>query len=78
MKEYARRWNAPLVNPGITLGEYEASKPKVPYSELAMRLKIAGKPIQAHTVYDTNGATVKVAGELYHGTVSELLPFELR
>lgn len=27
-KEYNDRWNAPLVNPGFTLGEYEAERAK--------------------------------------------------
>ena len=51
----------------------------VPYSELAMHLKIAGHHITyAHV--DGRTATVCVDGKSVHhtGLISELLPFELR
>jgi hypothetical protein len=70
-KEYNNRWNAPLVNPSFTL-------PCVPYSELAMHLKIAGRPMRILSKGNYDSVTVIVDGETYTGLMSELVPFELR
>ena len=51
----------------------------VPYSELAMNMKIAGKPVVDWQVIG-QGALVWVKNESqpYAGLISEIIPFELR
>lgn len=49
----------------------------VPYSELAIHLKIAGKKAKI-VRKDGNWIVVEIDGQLYEGLVSELVDFESR
>lgn len=53
---------------------------EVPYSELAMHMKIAGKKIAFYIKQGIHGAckVTLVDGETYTGTIAELIPFEDR